>query len=81
MLSHRFSCQIKIDESKFDVALIKRPPIDDCTQQPTKQCESDGGGIVEDVRPSGNAGGAVFDRSRGSRGGRGERIKYNKCFH
>jgi hypothetical protein len=35
-LSHRFSCQIKIDESKFDVALIKRPPIDDCTQQPTK---------------------------------------------
>ena len=35
----------------------------------------DGGGIGEDARPSGNAGGAVFDHSGGDRVGRGENIK------
>jgi len=40
----------------------------------TNQRGGDGGGIVQGVGPTGNAGGAAFDHSVGGRVGRGERI-------
>ena len=53
---------------------LRRPPINNRTQQPTKLIRSNGRGMGEDVRPSGNAGGAAFDRSGGDQVGRGEKI-------
>ena len=50
------------------------PPIDHCTQQPTKIMLDRLGEIGEDARLSGNAGGAVFDRSGGDQVGRGEDV-------
>ena len=64
----------KINITKFVVALGSRQSTTACNNQPNLRW-IDGGGIREDARPSGNAGGAVFDRSGGDRVGRGENIK------
>jgi hypothetical protein len=64
----------KIKITNFVVALGGRQSAIPHDNQPNLRV-IDGGGILEEARPSGNAGGAVFDRSGGDRVGRGENIK------
>jgi hypothetical protein len=52
----------KINKTKFVMALEGRQSAIPHDNQPNKRGK-DGGGLGVDVRPSGNAGGAAFDRS------------------
>jgi hypothetical protein len=64
----------KMNKPKFVVALGGRQLSTAARNNQPNEHGSDGRGIGEDVRPLGNAGGAVFDRSGGSQVGRGEKI-------
>jgi hypothetical protein len=63
--SHLFGLRIKgqkINKTKFVMALEGRQSTIPHDNQPNK-CGNNGGGLEEDGHPSGNAGGAAFDRS------------------
>jgi hypothetical protein len=62
----------KMNIMKFVMALGCRQSSTACDNQPN-ECGSDGQGMEEDVRPSRNAGEAVFDRYGGRQVGRGDK--------
>ncbi len=66
--------------TNFAVALGGHQSSTAQNNQPKNECGSYGGEMGEDVRPLGNAGGAVFDCYGGRQVGRGVKNLKNRCI-